>query len=364
MIISKEHLKLFMAFFAICNLCLMPVHAWAQRATPQVIVAPVKKEQFYDVIEALGTLRANETVALTSTVTEKVTDVNFEDGQRVEKGDALIEMTSREEAAELDAQQAILSEAKAQLDRVELLVKSGNASQSLLEERRKNYDTARARLMAIQSRISDRLITAPFSGVVGIRNISVGAVLQPGTVITTLDDDSVMKLDFPIPSRYLSTIQKDLPVTARTDAYPDKEFKGKIFSINSQIDDVSRAITARAIIPNEERLLKPGLLMSLEIHANDRTTLLVPEEAIIPLGKKTYVFLIEDNGPDGKKVKRTEVTTGSRQKGIIEITSGIKEGDQVVIHGGLKISDGNDVIVRAIKDNNQSLSELLNAGKD
>jgi membrane fusion protein (multidrug efflux system) len=147
------------------------------RGPQPVIVAAVEKARFADTIEALGTLRANATVTLTATVTETVTAVNFEDGQRVEKGDILVEMTSTEESAALDAEQATVDEAKRQVERLEPLVKSGAAAQSILDERRRDLETAQARLNGIRSRISDRLVVAPFGGLLGLRNISAGAVL-------------------------------------------------------------------------------------------------------------------------------------------------------------------------------------------
>jgi len=162
------------------------------KAPQNVIVAKARAEDFVDRVEALGTLRANETIALTATVTETVIAVNFEDNQRVAKGDVLIEMRGGQEKAELAGEQATLAEAKKQMDRLTPLVATGAASQSQLDERKREYQTANARLDAIRSRIGDRVITAPFDGVLGMRNISVGALVQPGTVITTLDDDSVM----------------------------------------------------------------------------------------------------------------------------------------------------------------------------
>lgn len=337
---------------------LSPVPALAQRGPQQVIVTTVRQGDFVDRIEALGTLRANETVTLTATVTERVTAINFTDGQRVEKDDILVEMTSDEESAELDAEQATVEEARLQVTRLEPLVKSGAAAQSLLDERRRNYDTARARLLAIQSRISDRLIVAPFSGIVGLRNISVGATLQPGTRITTLDDDSVMKLDFSVPSVFLPALQAGLEITARSEAFGNRAFTGRLDSIDSQIDPETRSIMARALVPNEDRLLKPGLLMSVELLKNPRQALIAPEESIVPLGRKNYVFLVVET--DGKTtVKRQEVEIGSRRQGEVEILTGLNAGDRIVTHGTMNIADGAAVNIRALETGKESLQELL-----
>lgn len=329
----------------------------AGRVQP-VIVATVTADKFADQIEALGTLRANETVTLTATVTETVTAVNFEDGQRVEKGAVLVEMTSAEEAAELDAEQATLDESKRQMERLEPLVKSGAAAQSLLDERRRVYETAKARLSAVQSRISDRLIIAPFSGVVGLRNISVGTVLQPGMKITTLDDDSVMKLDFAVPSVYLPALRPGLEIVARSAAFSDQAFEGTIASVDSQIDTQTRSIMARAVVSNDEGLLRPGLLMSVDLIKDSRDALVIPEEAIVPLGRKTYVFVIVDKD-GGTAVARREIIIGSRRPGDVEVREGLSEGERVVTHGTMNVTDGAAVAVKAEEKEGESLQDML-----
>jgi membrane fusion protein, multidrug efflux system len=323
-----------------------------------VFVTEAKKDTFVDRVEALGTLRANETVVLTAKVTEQVTAVNFEDGQRVSAGDVLVEMMNTQESAELDAEQATANEAKQQLDRIIPLVKSGAASESVLDLRQREYQTAQARLDGIKSRISDRMITAPFGGVLGMRNISVGVVLQPGAKITTLDDDSVMKLDFSVPAVFLSAIQVGLEIEAKSNSFDGRIFKGKIISIDSQIDPVTRSITVRALIPNEEKLLKPGLLMRVEILKDPRQAIILPEEAIIPLGRDNHVFVVEDEG--GKTVaKKRMVTLGSRRPGDVEIVTGLSGGEKVVTHGTMNVIDGGDVSINATQTGNEHLPDLL-----
>lgn len=332
-----------------------------EKAPQPVIVTRAAVEPFADSVEALGTLRANESVTLTATVTETVTAVNFEDGQRVEKGDILVEMTSGQEKAELDAEQATAEEARRQVERLAPLVKSGAASQSVLDQRQREYETAKARLEAVQSRISDRVITAPFSGRVGLRNISVGAVLQPGTRITTLDDDSVMKLDFAVPSIFLSVLRPGLEIVAAARAFEGQEFKGEIASIDSQIDPVTRSVIVRAIIPNEERLLKPGLLMSVEIMKDPRQAIIIPEEAVVPEARRNFVYVIEGAGDDGVARKR-EVTLGARRPGEVEVLEGLTAGEVVITHGTMNVTDGAPVKITAIETGNEPLQELLDSG--
>lgn len=241
-----------------------PLAAWAQEGSTPVIVAPVAQTMFIDEVEALGTLQANESIELSSTITEVVTAVNFEDGQRVEKGTLLVEMQAAEELAELTEAQSNLEEARLQLERVKPLARKGVASGSLLDERQRIFEAARARAEAVQSRVDRRRITAPFDGVVGIRSISVGALVQPGTLIATLDDDSVMKLDFSVPSVFLTALREGARIEARAKAFPDEVFEGRVTSVDSRVDPVTRSIKVRALIDNAARRLKPGLLMRVE----------------------------------------------------------------------------------------------------
>ena len=341
------------------------VHAQPQqkKAPPPVIVIAAKKDHFTDSVEALGTLRANETVTLTATVTETVTAVNFEDGERVEKDAVLVEMTDGQEKAELEAERATVEEAKVQLERIGPLVKTGAAAESLLDQRQREYDTAIARLDAVQSRIGDRIIAAPFAGIVGLRNISVGAVVQPGMQITTIDDDSVMKLDFSVPELFLSALEVGLEIEASTRAFDGRTFKGKIASINSQIDPITRSLSVRALLDNEDRVLRPGLLMSVEIFKNPRDTIVIPEEALIPEARKNFVFVVTGTGEQAKAEKR-EIETGARRPGQVEVLKGLEEDELVVTHGGMNIGAGGPVNVTAQDKGGQKLKDMLQKETD
>jgi membrane fusion protein (multidrug efflux system) len=310
-------------------------------------------------VEALGTLRANEAVVLTATVSEIVTAVHFEDGQRVTADSILVEMTNEEEHALIEEERSTLNEAKKQYDRLRPLVERGAASTSLLDQRRREYETAKARLRAIESKLRDRLIIAPFAGVVGLRNVSVGALIEPGDVITTLDDDSVMKLDFTVPSIYLSRLAKGLSMVATSPAHSGRQFEGVVSSIDSRIDPVTRAIVVRAILPNPERLLKPGLLMHVTLLKNPRDVLVIPEEALIPAGRVNHVLVI-DRSADPIVVQRRQVTIGNRRPGEVEIVEGLEEGELVVVDGTLRARPGQPVNVIAEDVGDEPLGHLLN----
>lgn len=303
-------------------------------------------QSFSDRIEALGTLRANETVVLTSTITETVTAVNFEDGQMVEKGDVLVEMTDGEEQAQLQEARSTAEEARRQVDRLKPLIEQGAASKSILDQRQREYETAQARLRAVQSRMKDHLITAPFSGVTGLRNVSLGALVQPGTVIATLDDISIMKLDFTVPSVFLSTLKVGLPVRAKARAFENQIFEGEISAIATQIDPVTRSITVRALIPNPDGTLRPGLLMSVDLFKSERDAIVLPEEALLPEGRDNFVFTIKNSeNEEGQIVEKRMIKTGARRPGEVEILEGLQAGEQVVTHGGFKLNEGAAVTV-------------------
>lgn len=338
-------------------LFLMTAAVSAAPPTP-VIVAEVVAKPFADRIEALGTLRANESVVLTATVTETINALHFDDGQRVAAGTVLVEMTSEEEQALLTEARVRFNEAQRQYRRVQSLATQGTAAKALLDERGREQDTAQARLAAIESRLSDRLIKAPFAGVVGLRNISVGALVEPGDVITTLDDDSVMKLDLSVPSVHLAALRPGLDVVAATRAYSERSFHGSVHSVDSRVDPVTRSVVVRVLLRNPERLLKPGMLMQVTLIQNPRSALVVPEGALMPLGSEQFVLRVIGDG-DAHRVERTQVRIGARRPGEVEILDGLAEGDLVVTHGTLRVRPGQPVRVRAIESGDESLVDLL-----
>ncbi|MEW8505853.1 MAG: efflux RND transporter periplasmic adaptor subunit [Candidatus Thiodiazotropha sp.] len=335
----------------------MAASGWsAEKPPPLVIIAEVTEEEFIERIEALGTLKANESVELTVNVTETVTAIHFDDGERVESGQVLVEMTNREEHALLQEARATLNEAKRQFNRVSRLESKGIEAQSLLDQRRREVDTARARLAAIESRLADRLITAPFSGVIGLRNISVGALVETGDTITTLDDDATMKLEFAVPSVYLAALQQGLSIRARSRAYRDRIFEGNVKVVDSRVDPVNRSVLVRALIANPQRLLKPGMLMTVELLHNPRRALVIPESALMPRGSDQFVFVVE--GKDNRVVKR-KIAIGSRRPGEVEVVSGLQMGERVITHGTDKAKANGKVRIKGVQNNEVAIDALL-----
>lgn len=355
----KNHILLLGAAF----LMFAPPQAHAQGkgtggpAATQVIVATAYMDKFVDTVEAIGTLRANETITLASTVTDTVTAVNFVDGQRVAKGDILVEMTSGEEKALLDQQKALVNEAYKQLERTRDLAKSGAASSSVLDERQRQYTSAKAGLSALQSRLEDYIIVAPFSGILGLRNISPGALLQPGTKITTLDDDTVMKLDFSVPSIFLPTLQPGVEIAAHATGF-NEEFKGEVAAIDSQVDVATRSVVVRAVIPNPDGKLKPGLLMTVELLKNPRDSVTIPETAIIPEGRKHFVFVVNE-GENGSVAEKREIVIGARRPGDVEVVDKLKAGEKVIVQGTMMAQNGRPVKITAEQGRGEPLADLL-----
>jgi membrane fusion protein (multidrug efflux system) len=324
---------------------------------PGVVVAPVRLIEFADRIEALGTLSANESVDLTATVTETISAIHFNDSDRVAKDQVLVEMTSREQHAQMQEARATTNEAYRQYQRIKPLASEGTAAESVLDQRQREWETARARLAAIESRLSDRLIKAPFAGVVGLRDLSVGALVQPGDLITTLDDDRVMKLEFPLSATYLEVLHPGLEVIATSRAFAGRNFTGSVKSVDSRIDPVTRSIRVRALLPNPEFLLKPGMLMYVELLKNPRKALVIPEESLQPLGEQQFVFVVTDDST----VEKREIRIGGRRPGLVEVLEGLEAGEQVVTHGHMQIRPGAAVTITATDDGSLPLSGLLHS---
>lgn len=321
------------------------VQAAPSGTTPvAVTVAAARLMPLAERLEALGTLKANESVHLTSNVTETISVVRFEDGQRVREGDILVELTSVEQHAQLEEAQVRVGEAERQYQRVKALVGQGAASESLLDERKRDLDTARAVLLAIESRLADRLIKAPFDGVLGLRNVSRGTLVEPGDTITTLDDDGLMKLDFSVPSIYMTALKPGLQIEARADAYGDRAFEGVVRGVDSRIDPVTRSIQVRAIIPNPERTLKPGLLMQVELLVDPRDGLVIPEAAVLHQGPNHFVQILVE-GDAGLTSERRQVQIGTRKPGLVEVREGLLVGDRVIVDGHLKARPGQPLTI-------------------
>ena len=312
----------------------------ADRSIP-VVTASARVGPIVQTYGAIGNASANEAVVITAKVPGLVKAINFKEGETVEAGTILVELEFRELRAMAAAAEADVRNARQNYDRTVRLAKTENAPQARVDELKATLEAAEARAEATRARLADMTIVAPFSGRLGLRRISVGTLIQAGTTITTLDDMSVIKMDFSVPETLLAAVQPGQAVEAHTDAFPDRTFAGTVRTVDSRIDPATRAFEVRAEIPNPDGTLKPGMLLTLELTlARREAAVLIPEEALVPQGTKQFVFTVEDG-----KARRREVEIGTRMKGTVEIRSGI-EGDAVVLVGGIqRVRDGTPVRV-------------------
>ncbi|QIG79617.1 efflux RND transporter periplasmic adaptor subunit [Stakelama tenebrarum] len=308
------------------------------RQAPLVGASAVSSMRFVDRIEAVGTARANEQVTLAAPVTERIVRLNFDDGDFIREGQVVAVLAAGQEGAQLAEAEARAQEARQQLDRLESLQERGFATSSSVDAQRAAASQASAQAEAARASIGDRVIRAPFAGWVSLRTISAGAVVSSGTEIAQISDLSRIKLDFAVPETLLSQIETGQPIEARAQAYPDQPFRGTIASIDPVLNPETRAVTVRAILPNGDNRLKPGMLLTVTIESAARTALAVPELAIIGEGESSFVFVVSDG-----KVSRVPVETGARQDGMVEIRSGLTPGQRVVTEGVVKVADGMSV---------------------
>lgn len=319
-------------------LCLAGCSAEKQqkpRAVPLVEASPIAPAIFTDNVEAVGTALANEQVVLSAPVTERITALNFTDGGFIARGQVIATLAVGQEKAELASAEATALQAEQQLKRIQSLQTRGFATGATLEQQTALASAARSNAELARASIADRVIRAPFSGWVSLRTVSPGAIVTAGTPIATVSDISRIKLDFTVPETRLSMLREGMAIQAVSAAWPEHPFNGTIATIDPVIDPATRAVRVRAILPNPDKALKPGMLMTVSVLSRQRQSLAVPELAVIGDGEERFVFVLED-----RTVKRVKVDTGIRQNGLVEITSGVKPGQQVVTDGVVKLTDG------------------------
>jgi membrane fusion protein, multidrug efflux system len=304
-----------------------------------VAVAVVAQREFADQIRVLGVARGQRSVNITAPASELITRVMFRDGQYVRAGQPLVELEAREEDAAIIEARARVAQAERDYERARTLAERGVAPRVLAEQAESDLEVARAGLEAAQARLGDRVIRAPFGGILGLTTITPGTLVGPNTVITTLDDVSTVRVDFPIPERFLGTLRPGTAITATTDAFTDRTFGGRIALLDTRVDETTRAVIARAEIPNPGGLIRPGMAMNVSVARGQRTSLAVPEAAVQYEGEAVYVFRIVQ-GEQGSTAQRVQVQAGAVEGGYVEILSGIDAGDRLVGSGLNRIQPG------------------------
>jgi membrane fusion protein (multidrug efflux system) len=295
----------------------------------------VQSQEFAQEIEALGTARAKEAVEITAKVSNIVTAIRFDEGQRVTAGQVLVELDAAQVRADLAAAEAALVESRAQAERSRALSASAALSKAQVDQIEATLKANEARVAAAKARLADTVIRAPFGGRTGLRRVSLGSLVSPGSVITTLDDTSTIKLDFAVPESFVSLMSTGLPIGATSVAYPGVTFEGRVASIDSRVDPQTRSVLVRAEVPNGDGRLKPGMFMGVRLQREVPPTLMLPEAAVVPDQGRTFVYVVEDG-----KAERREVALGRRRPGEVEVVTGLRANERVVVEGTQKLRDG------------------------
>lgn len=315
-------------------------------APTQVAAVAVVPREFANRVEDLGVLAPREQVVLTANAADRVTRVFFEDGQRVAKGKTLVTLANDEERSQLEAAQATYANARLVYERNQRLASNDAIAQLELERSKSAAEAAQANVSAIQARLRDRVLVAPFSGILGFRQVSEGAFVSPGQAVATLIDDSEMRLEFGVPSIYVSDLRVGLSVEATTRDFPGRVFRGELTSIDNAIDPVTLAVKVRATLPNKDGVLRAGTSMNVTLMSATRMSLSVPEIAVIAEGSNTFVYVVDQSKQPAVAAK-TQVMLGARERGLVEVVSGLQPGDLVVTDGVLKVRPGSPVRIEA-----------------
>ena len=314
-------------------------------APPKVVTAEARFENLTDEIEALGTIRANESVEIRPRIATLVERIAFDEGDLVEKGELLVDLERSEIVAGLALAEANLKESLSIYDRSKSLAATQAISASNLEQLLAQVQVDQAQVEAARARLSNTAIRAPFTGRVGLRRVSPGSFVNTSTVITTLDDISRVKLDFSVPETFLTVVKEGMSIVAHSVVYPDREFQGFVDSVDTRLDPVSRAVQVRAIIDNSDSALKPGMFMTVDLQRDRGSAIVIPEQALVPEGSAQYVFVVSEN-----TVEKREVRIGRRVPGLVVIAEGLVEGEQIVTEGTGKVRDGIAVEVKSGAD--------------
>lgn len=300
-----------------------------------VIVTRVEPQAFTDQFTGLGTARANESIQVTSRIASVVERIGFEEGEQVEAGQLLLELDHAELQAELAMAEAALKKARSQFERRQGLATTRVISELELEELEAEVLIAEADARAARARLNNAFIRAPFAGTVGLRQVSLGDLVGPETVITTLDDTATIKLEFTVPETFLATVGKGTPIEARSEVYPDLPFAGEVSIVDPRVDPATRSVTVIARLPNADRLIKPGMFLTVDLQRQRDGVLLVPEQALAPRQGRQFLFAVEE----GTAVEK-EVRIGARAPGLAEITAGLDPGTLVITEGTQKVRNG------------------------
>jgi len=313
------------------------------RRAANVVVQPAALRDFTNRTDVLGTVIANESVTISSKTQDVIERVAFESGQFVRKGDVLIVLSSVEQKADLLQARARLVQAEATYKRFSELLEKGFAPRSRVDEALAARDSAKAAVQGLESRIADRIIRAPFSGTIGLRNVSEGALARPGDVLATLDDTSQVKIDIDIPETALDSVRVGSTVALRIQGADEGRVLAQISTLDTRLNAASRTLRGRAIIRNPDGALKPGMLVSGVIESGSRRAVAVPEVALTDELQQAFVFIAKPGAEGSATAERVPVELGARIDGFAEVRSGLQPGAPVIVEGIVRLQPGQPV---------------------
>ncbi|KPH79930.1 efflux RND transporter periplasmic adaptor subunit [Bosea vaviloviae] len=314
----------------------------ARASSVPVEVAKIERATVNEEVEALGTLAADESVVIAPEIAGRVIALGFKEGERVEKGQSLVKLDTAILDAELKQLQADLGLAKDTFERNRSLNQRGVGTQVAYDEATAKLASAEARVQLSQAKLAQSALMAPFSGVVGLRSVSVGDYVAVGKQLITLTNIDPIKVDFRVPEIFLSQVKLGQSISLKVDAVPGQDFQGKIFAVDPVVDVNGRAIKLRATVPNADLVLKPGLFARVTIVVDRReNAMLIPESAVVPDGVGKIVYVVE-NG----KAKRVAVVLGKRLPGKVEIVKGLTPQMMVVSSGQMRLREGSTVSIK------------------
>jgi membrane fusion protein (multidrug efflux system) len=297
--------------------------------------------QLPETITAVGSLRSDESVTLRPEIAGRITEILFEEGTPVSKGETLVRLDPSINLAEVRQARANLTLAKGKYERSVDLAKRNFISGQAKDEARNNLEIAASALALAEARLRKTELKAPFSGIIGLRVVSVGDYVREGADLVNLQAIDPLKVDFRVPEIFLKQVKVGQSVEVALDALPGRSYQGTVFALDPLVDAAGRAIVIRAQVRNQDTTMRPGMFARVTlITSQDRDALVLPEEALVPQGNDQFVFRIEDS-----KAVRVKVETGQRRDGKVEILAGLDKGDIVVTAGQLKLRDG--TLVRA-----------------
>ncbi|MFP5462673.1 MAG: efflux RND transporter periplasmic adaptor subunit [Gammaproteobacteria bacterium] len=287
-----------------------------------------------DEVQAVGTLRANESVVVRPEIAGRIVSIGFSDGDRVARGALLVSLDASVLAAQAEQARAELGLAQTSFERTRDLAGRQFVSGSALDQAAATLKVQQARLALAEAQLAKTRIRAPFGGVLGLRNVSVGEVVKDGAELVTLEDVSRMKVDLRLPERFLGQLRPGQSIGIEADAFPGKTFLATLDALDAQVDANGRSVLARGLLANPDGALRSGMFAKARIVLREKPqATVVPEEAILPVGGESFIFRVEDG-----KALRVAVRTGLRRDGRVEILDGVLPGDTVVVAGQQRLS--------------------------